>query len=429
MNNKVVLGPWLGCIADDYTGATDLASFLVASGLKTIQLNEVPHTNEIFDLSPYDAVVIALKSRTCPVNEAICDSLLSTEYLIEQGCQKFFFKYCSTFDSTEQGNIGPVIDALMDKLNVESTIVCPALPVNGRTVYKGDLYVNGQPLHESPMKDHPLTPMKDSNLKRLIEAQGDGKAEIINVATIDSGETAIVEALEKASQQSKYIILDTLNTEHLVNISHSVQAFKFITGGSGLATDLAEEFKRLGGVLKPQKQQSEQSHSPVLIFSGSCSAMTQQQVTEYKTDHPALQLNPIQIANGEQSLDSISQWMLENISASPLIYASANAEAVNLVHQTLGKNEAAELVENTFCQLAKIAKQHKVRNFIVAGGETSGAVVKALDIQGFEIGQSIVPSVPIVTTLGAIPINLALKSGNFGQQDFFVKAKRKLTCS
>jgi uncharacterized protein YgbK (DUF1537 family) len=429
MNNKVFLSPWLGCIADDYTGATDLASFLVASGLRTIQLNGLPESDEPVDLSKYDAVVIALKSRTCPVDEAVSDSLESAEYLIQQGCQKFFFKYCSTFDSTTKGNIGPVIDALMDKLDVTSTIVCPALPVNGRTVYKGDLYVNGQPLHESPMKDHPLTPMSDSNLKRLIEAQGNGIAEIVNVAVIDSGESVIVEALQKASEQSKYIILDALNTEHLINISHSVKAFKFITGGSGLATDLAQEYVQLGGTLNGQSNKDQNNASPVLILSGSCSAMTQQQVAVYQQAHPALQLNPIQIANGEQTVDSINQWMLNNIAASPLIYASANAESVNLVHQTLGKNEAAELIEQTFCELALKAKINGARNFIVAGGETSGAVVKALDIRAFEIGQSIVPGVPVVTTLDEVSISLALKSGNFGQQDFFVKAKRKLICS
>jgi uncharacterized protein YgbK (DUF1537 family) len=429
MNNKVVLSPWLGCIADDYTGATDLASFLVASGLRTIQLNGLPQYDQTVDLSNYDAVVIALKSRTCSVVEAVSDSLKSAEYLIQQGCQKFFFKYCSTFDSTTKGNIGPVIDTLMDKLDVTSTIVCPALPVNGRTVYKGDLYVNGQPLHESPMKDHPLTPMKDSNLKRLIEAQGNGTAEIVNVAIIDSGESAITNALHKASTQSKYIILDALNTQHLVNISHSVKAFKFITGGSGLATDLAAEYVKLGGTLNGQSNKDQNNASPVLILSGSCSAMTQQQVAVYQQTHPALQLNPIQIANGEQTVDSISQWMLENIAASPLIYASANAESVNVVHQTLGKNVAAELVEQTFCEIALKAKENGVRNFIVAGGETSGAVVKALDVRAFEIGKSIVPGVPVVTTLDEVSISLALKSGNFGQQDFFTKAKRKLTCS
>ncbi|MGJ8681090.1 3-oxo-tetronate kinase [Paraglaciecola sp.] len=429
MNNKVVLSPWLGCIADDYTGATDLASFLVASGLRTIQLNGLPEENEQIDLSAYDAIVIALKSRTCAVTKAVSDSIQSAEFLLQQGCQKFFFKYCSTFDSTQEGNIGPVIDELMNKLDVKSTVVCPALPVNGRTVYKGDLYVNGQPLHESPMKDHPLTPMGDSNLKRLLETQGSGSASVINLNVIEKGEQAIVEALENASQSAQYIVLDALITEHLTHISHSVKAFKLITGGSGLATDLAREFVDLGGSLDKNDKQSEQNVSPVLIFSGSCSAMTQIQVSEYKKDHPALQLNPIKIANGEQSIEDISQWMFDNIAQSPLIYASADAETVNLVHKELGKNEAAQLVEHTFCQLAEMAKERQVRNFIVAGGETSGAVVKALNIRGFEIGQSIVPSVPIVTTLEERPVSLALKSGNFGQQDFFSKAKRKMTCS
>lgn len=429
MNNKLISGPWLGCIADDYTGATDLASFLVASGLRTIQLNGFPEQHKNIDLSHYDAIVVALKSRTCAIDVAIDDSLKSVDYLLKQGCQKFFFKYCSTFDSTNKGNIGPVIDALMDKLDVSSTVVCPALPVNGRTVHNGFLFVNGQLLHESPMKDHPLTPMKDSQIQRLLEAQAQGKAVLINADIVQQGQVAIEQALKQKAQEGRYIVLDALSTEHLVDISRSVGDFKLVTGGSGLATDLAYEFQQLGGSITHADTLQKTSQSPVVIFSGSCSAMTQKQVAVYQNKHPSLQLNPIDIANGTQTVDTIAQWMFENLQANPLIYASTDAENIKQVHETLGKEVAADLVETCFGELALKAKQHKVQNFIVAGGETSGAVVKALDINMFEIGPSIVPSVPIVKTLGDLPIQLALKSGNFGQQDFFVIAKEKFTCS
>ncbi|WP_158969521.1 3-oxo-tetronate kinase [Paraglaciecola sp. L3A3] len=429
MINKLVLNPWLGCIADDYTGATDLASFLVASGLKTIQLNGLPDSSLNIDLSPYDAVVIALKSRTCAVNLAVNDSVKCAEYLVQQGCEKFFFKYCSTFDSTAEGNIGPVIDALMDTLQVSSTVVCPALPVNGRTVYNGYLFVNGQLLSESPMKDHPLTPMTESQLKRLLESQGQGQAQVVNVDIVEQGETELTKALETAANKAEYIIVDALNTQHLTTIAHSVSQFKLITGGSGLAIDLAAEYMAKGGKLAQQQDAGPLSDKPVVIFSGSCSAMTQKQVATYKQQHPSLQLNPIDIYTGQQSIETVSQWMLDNLPASPIIYASADALSVQKVHAELGREAAAEMVEQFFCQLAIIAKQQNVKNIIVAGGETSGAVVKALDITVFEIGSSIVPSVPIVQTVEDNPIHLVLKSGNFGQTDFFQKAKGKLTCS
>lgn len=421
--------PWLGCIADDYTGATDLASFLVASGLRTVQLNGLPDDSLTFDLSTYDAVVIALKSRTCSADLAVEQSLKSLAFLQQVGCQKYYFKYCSTFDSTVDGNIGPVIDGLMAELDVDSTVVCPALPVNGRTVYNGYLFVNGVPLHESSMKDHPLTPMTDSSIQRMLEAQGSGTAALVDINAVVKGEEYLKSALAEAAQDAKYVVVDALSTQHLTCISHCLSDFSLITGGSGLATDLAAEFVQAGGTLQLSEETQGIQSEHAVIFSGSCSSMTQKQVAEYAKYHPSLQLNPLNIANGKQSVQSIFDWMNTNINASPLIYASADAQTVQLVHQTLGKAQAAELVEQTFCQLAIEAKQKGVRNFIVAGGETSGAVVNALGVRVFEIGPSIEPSVPVVTTLDDEPINLALKSGNFGQQDFFSKAKRKLTCS
>ena len=429
MNNKSNFSPWLGCIADDYTGATDLASFLVASGLRTIQLNELPEHQTVLDISQYDAVVIALKSRTCAADVAVADSAEALKYLQDLGCGKFYFKYCSTFDSTKEGNIGPVIDALMSALDVNSALVCPALPVNGRTVYNGYLFVNGQLLNESPMSAHPLTPMQDAKLSRLIEAQGAGRAFEVNHAQVVQGRDVLINALDEASEQGNYVIVDALTMNDLAVISASVSKFQFITGGSGLAVNLAQEFQTLGGTLSPVESRKRQNSGHTVIFSGSCSTMTQAQVEKYQQTHPALQLNPLSIDNKQQSMQDVVDWMLENIDNGPLIYASADANTISHVHQTLGKDYAAELVENCFCELAKAAKQAGVQNFIVAGGETSGAVVQALDIKMFEIGPSIEPSVPIVTTIEATPINLALKSGNFGQPDFFLKAKRNLSCS
>ncbi|RDV29139.1 four-carbon acid sugar kinase family protein [Alteromonas aestuariivivens] len=429
MNKVTDSTPWLGCIADDFTGATDLASFLVASGLRTIQVNGLPTPQQIANIKDVDAVVIAVKSRTIPVQDAVELSLACLEVLQSLGCAKYYFKYCSTFDSTPEGNIGPVIDALMSKLNAASTVVCPALPVNGRTVYQGHLFVFDQLLHESPMKDHPLTPMKDSSLVRMMEAQGTGKAVSIPSQVVEQGPGALTEALETQRVNHHYLVLDALSTDHLKCIGECLSSFTLITGGSGLAIGLGKEFEDCGGNLTEVTSSVQPIAAPTLVLSGSCSAMTQKQVAAYRTSHPVMELDPAKLVTGEQSVDSIITWLASAIDRAPLVTATAAPDIIAENHQNYGAEFIAGLIEQTFGALAIAASdQLGVRNFVVAGGETSGAVVNALGVDSFYIGKSIAPGVPMVQTPGEQPINLALKSGNFGQQDFFFQALETLSC-
>tara|TARA_R110000772_G_scaffold19579_9_gene54609 strand:+ start:1277 stop:2560 length:1284 start_codon:yes stop_codon:yes gene_type:complete len=419
--------PILGCIADDFTGASDLASFLVNSGLRTLQLNRIPVDSDL-DLDGYDAIVVALKTRTVDAHTAVKKSLAALHWLQELGCRKFYFKYCSTFDSTPDGNIGPVIDALLDALKLQSTIICPALPVNGRTVYMGHLFVAGAPLNESPLKDHPLTPMQDSSVVRLIEAQGQGKAINIPYSCLEGDETSFKQAMFEAAQNYRYIVLDTLRTEHLERIGRNLEAFTLITGGSGLATNLTSEFSKYGWVADSSKRVMQQADGPTLILSGSCSAMTQRQVADYELKHPALYIDPFKLFNQTQTYAQILDWALQNKSAAPLIYTTSSKEVVSRVQSEIGFETSQALLEGTLAKLGHDCIKAGFKNIIVAGGETSGAIVKSLDIHAFEIGQSVSPGVPILHSITPPIINLALKSGNFGDQSFFQTALEKLTC-
>ncbi|ARD45965.1 3-oxo-tetronate kinase [Colwellia sp. PAMC 21821] len=425
--NNYLKKPILGCIADDFTGASDLASFLLNSGLKTLQLNRIPDNFDLA-LDDYDAIVIALKTRTVSADSAVETSLAALHWLQGVGCQKFYFKYCSTFDSTPYGNIGPVIDALLDALQLKSTIVCPALPVNGRTVYMGHLFVGDAPLNESPLKDHPLTPMLDSSLIRLIEAQGKGKAMNIPYHCIEGDEKSFNQALVEAAQKYRYIVLDTLSTEHLEIIGRNIEAFTLITGGSGLATNLTSEFSKYGYVTDLSKKSTRMSEGPTLILSGSCSAMTQLQVSEYKREHPSLYIDPFKLLNKTQTYEQILDWALQNQSAAPLIYTTSSKEVVSKVQREIGFEKSQALLEGTLAKLGEDCIKAGFKNIIVAGGETSGAIVNNLDITAFEIGQSVSPGVPILHSITPPIINLALKSGNFGDQTFFQTALEKLTC-
>lgn len=419
--------PILGCIADDFTGASDLASFLVNSGLRTLQVNRIQVDADL-ELDGYDAIVIALKTRTVDASIAVETSLAALQWLKKLGCRKFYFKYCSTFDSTPDGNIGPVIDALLDALELQSTIICPALPVNGRTVYMGHLFVGDAPLNESPLKDHPLTPMKDSSVVRLIEAQGQGKAVNIPYSCIEGDETALKQALLEAARKYRYIVLDTLNTAHLERIGRNVEAFTLITGGSGLATNLTSEFSKYGCIPDSSKRAVQLPDGPTLILSGSCSAMTQRQVAQYKLKHPALYIDPFKLLDHTQTYEQILDWAAQNKSAAPLIYTTSSKEIVSKVQSEIGFETSQALLEGTLAKLAHDCIKAGFKNIVVAGGETSGAIVKTLNIHAFEIGQSVSPGVPILHSITPPIINLALKSGNFGDQTFFQTALEKLTC-
>jgi uncharacterized protein YgbK (DUF1537 family) len=412
----------LGCIGDDFTGSTDLAGFLVASGMRTIQLTGLPE--EKHDMEGVDAAVISLKSRTQETAAAVTDSLRALEWLRSYGCRQYYFKYCSTFDSTEKGNIGPVADALLDALGESFTIACPALPVNGRTVYNGYLFVNGVPLNESGMQHHPLTPMNDANLVRVLGRQTLGKVGLVGQTIVSLGAEAIRKRYADLAASHRYAIVDTLSTEDLFAIGHASDELKLLTGGSGLAVGLADNFEKKGLFAKaPQAARVDRIEGDSLILSGSCSRATLEQVAVFKERHPALKLDPLALHRGSQTSGQAMQWFEDHRHRGPLmVYATDHPEAVRRCQEELGSGRAGSLVEQAFADIARAAATLGVTRFIVAGGETSGAVVQALGIKAIRIGPQIAPGVPVTQALGGKPLLLALKSGNFGDRDFFAKA-------
>ncbi|OWT57529.1 3-oxo-tetronate kinase [Candidimonas nitroreducens] len=423
----------LGCIADDFTGATDLAGMLQQAGMRTIQIIGVPSTPLPADTAA-DAVVIALKSRTTPARQAVEDSLAALQWLKSAGCRQFYFKYCSTFDSTDRGNIGPVIDALMEATGSEITIACPAFPENERTVYKGHLFVGDTLLAESGMRNHPLTPMTDSNLPRVLQRQTRHTVGLIEHRIVAAGSNAIHESLLQLQTQGvKIAIVDATSNADLVQIGAACAPFPLVTGGSGLALGLPQNF-RAQGLLHPVEpaQQAPSTDGLRAILSGSCSQTSQAQlrhILDYGV--PGFALDPLQLAATSDALprlvDDVMAWATPRVENGPVIvYATAAADKVKRVQSALGAERAGAIIEEALAAIAKRLVEAGVRQLIVAGGETSGAVVTALGINRLRIGRQIDPGVPWTVSLGDRPIALALKSGNFGSTDFFEKAWDKV---
>ncbi len=414
----------LGCIADDLTGATDLALMLAREGLRTVQTIGVP--GQDLDLSDADAVVVALKSRTIPPREAIAQSLAAAEALRKSGAQHLFFKYCSTFDSTDEGNIGPVTEALLAFTKSDFTLACPAFPANGRTVYKGHLFVNGVPLHESSMKDHPLTPMRDSNLVRVMQRQTALPVGLVSFEDVDAGPDAIRKAFEREKEAGRRIVIvDALTDDHLRAIGLAAADLPLITGGSGVAMGLPAAYR--GGASSAAMSSAPTFDAPrgrEIILAGSCSSATQGQVqVAIENAIPAFRLDPMALASGDMTAQSALAWLSEQSDARPvLIYSTAAPDAVQDVQRRLGRMNAGELVEHALAEIARALPESGFTRIIVAGGETSGAVVNALDVKALSIGPEIDPGVPWTRTLAGTDLALALKSGNFGAPDFFLKA-------
>ena len=413
----------LGCIADDFTGATDLANMLVKGGLKTIQLLGTPSKNDV--VPSVDAVIIALKTRTIPVEDAIEQSLQAMNWLKNAGAKQFFFKYCSTFDSTDEGNIGPVIDALMAGLETQFTIACPAFPETERTIFKGHLFVGDKLLSDSPMKDHPLTPMTDSNLVSTLSRQTSQKVGLVEYTNISGGPSEIKKAFNQLQKEDVAIaVTDVLNDEHLYFLGEAVKDFKLITGGSGIALGLPSQLNSY----KNLKEETTLHKLPEvlgkeLILSGSCSEMTLAQINEFSKKYRTLKLNPVELAESNSALDNAVDWVIQAKGKEPiLVYASAPPDAVKEAQQKLGRDLASSTVENALAKIALAAVQHGFRRIVVAGGETAGAVVSNLGIKGIMIGEQIDPGVPTTVSIGNPSIGLVLKSGNFGSADFFEKA-------
>lgn len=413
----------LGCIADDFTGATDLANTLVRQGMRSVQLIGVPDGD--LAVGDVDAIVIALKSRTNAAAQAVAESLAALAWLRAAGCRQYFFKYCSTFDSTAKGNIGPVTEALMQALDSDFSIACPAFPENGRTLYKGHLFVGDALLSESGMQNHPLTPMTDANLVRVLAAQCTTKVGLVPFDTVERGARAIVDAFEALrSSGHRHAIVDAISDTHLTAIGEACADLPLVTGGSGVAVGLPSNFRRAGLLANHDAADSLPAVGGLAaVLSGSCSSATLEQVNRGKSRWPSFHVDPMAAAQGRDVAAQAIEFANTKIADGPvLIYASAAADEVSQVQAKLGRERASALVEDVMARVARGLVDHGVRKLVVAGGETSGAVVNALGIGALRIGPQIDPGVPWTASIGDLKLALALKSGNFGGPEFFHKA-------
>jgi len=418
--------PLLGCIADDFTGATDLANMLVRGGMRTVQSIGIPGADDAEGLAA-DAIVIALKSRTLPVAEAIDESLAALTWLRERGCQQIFFKYCSTFDSTAAGNIGQVSEALLKALDSDFTLACPAFPENGRTIFRGHLFVQDQLLNESGMQHHPLTPMTDANLVRVLQAQTSLGVGLLRYDSVAQGVDAVrAKMAELRAQGVGMAIADALSDADLYTLGAACADLPLLTGGSGLALGLPDNFRRAGQLRDFDVSTLPQVPGGEVVLAGSASIATNGQVAAWlEAGRPALRIDPLALAAGEPVVARALAFARDTANT-VLIYATNSADEVKAVQQQLGAGRAGALVENALGEIARGLREQGVRRFVIAGGETSGAVVKALEVTLLQIGAQIDPGVPATLSSGAEPLALALKSGNFGGRDFFAKALAQL---
>ncbi len=411
----------IGAIADDFTGATDLANILAREGMKVVLTIGVPDSS--LQLDEADAVVVALKSRTAPLKDAVKQSLAALNWLKAQGTQQFFFKYCSTFDSTPQGNIGPVADALSESLGVDIAVICPAFPANGRTVYNGHLFVGRQLLQDSPMKDHPLTPMRRSDLVALMAEQSQKNVGLIGHDIVDAGSAAIENAFNAARLAGNhYLVVDAVDDANLKAIGIALKSHRLITGGSAIAMGLPANF---GITQKDAKGPDATANVPerTAILAGSCSAATRRQLANAKTRWPSFKIDVNDIASGRDVVGNAISWVnSQPAKKTTVIYGSADPSEVEANQARYGRDHAGTMMEQALADIAVRLVGNGVRRLVVAGGETSGAVVTALGVKGLLIGPEIAPGVPWTSKLDDPSLKLALKSGNFGGPDFFDRA-------
>ncbi len=418
--------PLLGCIADDFTGATDLANMLVRGGMRTVQSIGIP-TREVAAGLDADAIVIALKSRTTPAAEAVEESLAALAWLREQGCEQIFFKYCSTFDSTAAGNIGQVSEALLQALGSDFTLACPAFPENGRTIFRGHLFVQDQLLSESGMQHHPLTPMGDANLVRVLQSQTQLPVGLLRYDSVAAGVEATRQKIVELREQGVGIaIADALSDQDLYTLGSACADLPLLTGGSGLALGLPDNFRRAGKLRTFDVASLPVVGGGEVVLAGSASVATLGQVAAWReAGRPALRIDPLAVAAGEPVVEQALAFA-RNSAQTVLIYATSTPDEVKAVQHKLGVERAGALVEEALGEIARGLRESGVRRFVIAGGETSGAVVKALGVNLLQIGAQIDPGVPATVSSSAEPLALALKSGNFGGRDFFTKALAQL---
>ena len=412
-----------GIIADDLTGATDVAVNLRAAGLSVVQINGVPR--DALDPGKVDAVVVALKSRTVPAAEACALSLASLKWLRRHGAERIYFKYCSTFDSTAAGNIGPVSDALADALDAAIVPATPAYPRNQRTVYQGHLFVGDLLLSDTGMRNHPLTPMTDANLVRVLQAQTPRRVGLVALSEVNRGAEAIRERLDALrATDCRHAIADATEQRHLEALGAAVLDYPLTTGGAGLASGIAAHLRQRAHAAATQLRRVE---GPLAILAGSCSPATLEQLAALPADWPVRRLDVTALLEGNGEDARAIDWALGRLAAAPtVISASVSPGELAAIQQRYGRERSAEAIENAFRAIAAALARHGVRRFVVAGGETSGAVVAALagelGFQALAIGNEIAPGVPWTVSVDGEPVALALKSGNFGGRDFFLRA-------
>jgi uncharacterized protein YgbK (DUF1537 family) len=399
----------IGVIADDFTGASDIANTLAKGGLVTSQYLGVPGRAAA---SEVEAGVVSLKSRSIPAQDAVAASLEALQWLQTQGCRQIVFKYCSTFDSTPEGNIGPVAEALADALGVKGVVVCPAFPATGRTVYQGHLFVGDRLLNESGMENHPLTPMTDADIRRWLRRQT--RSEVGHVPAgiaLDAALRACDETL---------VVVDAVTDEDLVRIGRACADAPLLTGGSGIALGLPANFIDKG-LAKGGANRFEGVEGPEAVLAGSCSGMTRSQVDAHRRIHPAMAVAVEDVMDGRASSGDLVAFIEANRGNAPLVYSSAAPEDVAAAHARHGREAVSDRLEGLFAETARRLVDRGVRRVVVAGGETSGAVTQALDLDGLTIGPEISPGVPVLVSEER-GVALALKSGNFGGEDFFEEA-------
>lgn len=414
----------LGCIGDDFTGSSDAASFLANAGVRTLLLNGQP--KYLPDVS-CDAIVIALKTRSIDKDLAVKLSLNALEWLEENGAEHLYIKYCSTFDSTKEGNIGPIVDAALQRFHQSYTILCPALPVNKRTVKNGILYVDGMPLAESPMRNHPLNPMWASDIAELMKEQG--KYESLNVYHDLLENASDAEILRKIkdfghNREHFYVIPDYENETHARRIAALFGHLKILTGGSGILSQLAEVYKRRIHS-ESATALSSKTDGPGIILAGSCSQATLEQIKDFQNSGgTSLKVEPLELLSGKQTVEDVWRFVVSHFGKDVLVYSSDKADRVE-ENQKVGRGKVTDLMENTMAEIGIRAAHCGYKRIIVAGGETSGAVTLALGFEAFFIGKSIAPGVPIMVPIQQRDMRLILKSGNFGQPDFFRRALKE----
>ena len=409
----------LGCIGDDFTGSSDLGNTLTLRGMRVAQYVGVPDGPAAPGI---EAGIVALKSRTAGLEEAVGQSLRALDWLRGQGCRQFFFKYCSTFDSTPQGNIGPVAAALADALSTDRVIVCPAFPATGRRLFQGHLFVGDRLLNESGMRDHPLTPMTDPDIRRWLARQTPMTVGHVAMEAVRAGPGAIGAAFDAAhGRGERLIVVDAIDDADLEAVGTAARDLKLITGGSGVALGLPDNFRR-AGLLAGGSVPWHGVQGPCAVLSGSCSQATRAQVARHRAIHPALEIDADAVIDGRTTARTVAEWLITQ-SGVPLAYSSAEPDTVRVAQERHGQARVAAAIEGLFADVARILVASGVTRLVTAGGETSGAVVEALAVDALEFGPEIAPGVP---ALRAGPLALALKSGNFGNEDFFAAAAQVL---